>query len=86
MPILIHQIINFGVIGTIGFIVYTLILYLLKDFTGLILGRLISFFVAVLTTWVLNRNITFKQNTSQKHLLKEFWYYRSAMIVGGGFN
>ena len=42
----------FGVAGTLGFVVDTGVLYLLKGWMGLVVGRLFSFLAAVFATWV----------------------------------
>ena len=82
---LIKQIFLFGIVGTIGFVVDTIVLYCLKDFIGLIWGRGISFCSAVIATWLLNRNLTFKKSQTKSHI-REFTYYFSAMILGGCVN
>ena len=55
------ELLQFGMVGTIGFLVDSGTLLLLMYF-GLnpYWGRLGSFFIAVSCTWVLNRNFTFK--------------------------
>ncbi len=55
------ELLQFGMVGTIGFLVDSGALLLLMSF-GLnpYWGRLGSFFMAVNSTWVLNRNFTFK--------------------------
>lgn len=55
------ELLQFGIVGTIGFLADSGVLLLLLHF-GLnpYWGRLGSFFVAVSCTWVLNRNFTFK--------------------------
>lgn len=52
---------RFGVVGTIGFVVDTAVLYAgLAVGAGLYLGRAISYVVAATTTWALNRAWTFR--------------------------
>ncbi|PJG84405.1 GtrA family protein [Conservatibacter flavescens] len=81
----IKQILFFGFIGGVGFVVDTTILYLLKDNFGLYISRLVSFICAVFVTWILNRNITFKaQRRTNKFY--EFLYYLWCMIFGGMAN
>jgi putative flippase GtrA len=76
----------FGVIGTIGLLVDTAVLYALKPMLGLFLSRGISFLAAVITTWVLNKTITFqgKKSTLPDH--QELLAYIGLMLVGGAAN
>jgi putative flippase GtrA len=54
------RVLSFGVIGCVGFVVDTLMLYAaLSVGSGLIGGRVISYFCAVTVTWALNRRFTF---------------------------
>jgi putative flippase GtrA len=57
----VKELLQFGMVGTIGFLVDSGVLLLLLHF-GLnpYWGRLGSFFIAVSCTWLLNRNFTFK--------------------------
>lgn len=52
----------FGAIGTVGFVVDAGVLTLLSQAAGIdiYLSRLVSFTVAVLVTWLLNRSLVFK--------------------------
>ncbi|WP_280174532.1 hypothetical protein [Pantoea rodasii] len=45
----------------LGFLIDAGALYLAKPFVGIYFGRLISFFLAVMVTWLFNRNVTFKK-------------------------
>jgi putative flippase GtrA len=55
------QFLRFGVVGTIGFMVDTAVLYgALALGLGLYGGRAISYLVAATTTWALNRAWTFR--------------------------
>lgn len=76
----------FGLAGLIGFIVDSGVLYLLKSSLGLYYGRLVSFICAVLTTWVLNRQLTFKARASGLGLFNEFSRYLGLMLGGGIVN
>lgn len=56
---------RFGVVGTIGFVVDTSVLYAaLALGTGPYLGRVPSYLAAATTTWLLNRLWTFKARNS----------------------
>lgn len=70
------QILSFGVIGVIGFLVDAAILLLCNSILNidLILSRIVSFSIAVTVTWYLNRNLTFKKNT-ERHFAKEWISY-----------
>jgi putative flippase GtrA len=83
---IIKELFLFGIAGVLGFVVDAGLLYLLKSFTGVYAGRLISFFMAVVMTWLFNRNITFRKNSSEKGIVTEFLHYLSLMIVGGAIN
>jgi putative flippase GtrA len=80
----IRELILFGIVGVIGFFADTGVLYLLKSTLGLYYARIISFITAVAVTWILNRNITFKQRVSSLSLSREFSHY-FGMMLGGGF-
>lgn len=82
---LIKQLIIFGLVGVVGFLVDTIVLYSLKNYIGLIWGRIVSFSCAVIATWLLNRNLTFKKS-EKKSAIRELIYYFSAMILGGCVN
>jgi putative flippase GtrA len=76
----------FGVVGVLGFIVDSLVLYALIDTLGPIYGRLFSFAAGVLTTWIANRALTFKQKKSDLSKSKEFAMYFGLMLLGGAAN
>ena len=69
--------------GIIGFIVDAGVLFIVAETLGPYLGRLLSFGVAVITTWALNHSFTFKERKSGLPLMDELGRYFSAMIVGG---
>lgn len=78
----------FGIVGTVGFIVDTLILLYLVYILQLpvYFSRFISFIIAVFITWLLNRNLTFK-NADKKHKKsKEFFYYLATQSTGALIN
>ncbi|MCA3284350.1 MAG: GtrA family protein [Roseomonas sp.] len=55
------EFLRFGVVGTIGFVVDTAVLYAGLAFgLGLYGGRAVSYLVAATTTWALNRLWTFR--------------------------
>ncbi len=81
------QLIRFGFVGTIGFIVDALILLILAKFLNfdIAVSRFFSFLSAVLVTWILNRTFTFnvKNNHSKK---REYLYYLVIQSIGAFFN
>ncbi|PIJ50898.1 polysaccharide synthesis protein GtrA [Erwinia sp. OLTSP20] len=86
MKKLLTETFKFAITGVIGFMVDTLVLYLLKGLTGLYGARLISFSCAVITTWLINRSLTFAATPSQHGKHKEFATYFLIMCVGGAVN
>lgn len=83
--LMLQQLFLFGIVGVVGFLVDSGVLYLTKSFLGLYIGRMFSFVSAVLTTWLLNRIITFKKNTNTS-LIREFMLYLGCMFFGGLVN
>jgi len=59
---------------------------MLNPVFGPYLGRLISFSLAVISTWLLNRIFTFEVVEKSKPLHKELGQYFMGMIVGGSAN
>lgn len=87
------QFILFSIIGTMGLIVDLTVLYFTSQVCDFIFARLISFICAVLTTWALNRKLTFNYKiTSQLDFniyysyLNEFAKYFIANLFGGVIN
>lgn len=74
----------FTFVGGIGFVVDVGVLYAVRDVLGLYLGRIVSFLAAALTTWVLNRRLTFRGRSSSLSAHKEAAVY-VAIMMGGGF-
>jgi putative flippase GtrA len=59
---LLGEFLRFGIVGTLGFLVDTVTLYLaLSLVAGLYGGRLISYLAAATGNWLLNRAWTFRQ-------------------------
>ncbi|ACC71469.1 GtrA family protein [Paraburkholderia phymatum] len=82
----IREIFAFGVVGTIGFVVDTSVLYLTKGHFGLFYGRATSFVCAAFTTWLINRAWTFKSKRSSLDAKSEFAVYFLLMLMGGAVN
>ena len=81
-----RRFILFCISGTIAFIVDTLVFYLGALWLPYYLARALSFFAGVVTTWLFNRNITFKGHVFRGSLIKEFLVYFSSMGFGGAVN
>lgn len=81
-----RQIFLFAVAGVIGLLVDIAVLYLLRDAVGPFYGRAVSFFAAVLATWLVNRSLTFKGRRSGLSRKREFTAYFSLMLIGGAVN
>lgn len=77
---------RFFVVGTIGFLVDAGILQfgMMAFGLGPLMARVPSFLVAVLITWILNRNFTFKAN--HKTFRESFPLYLSTNAVGIAIN
>ncbi len=73
----------FAISGVIGLLVDVAVLYALKELLGPYLARLLSFFAAVVATWLVNRSVTFKSRPSGMSLFAEFAKYFMLMIGGG---
>lgn len=79
---IVQQFLRFGVVGSIGFIVDTGVLYgALALGAGLYLGRAVSYVVAATTTWALNRAWTFRGHGGGA--LHRQWALFVAVNLGG---
>lgn len=76
----------FGAVGTIGFLIDTAVLYLLRGMLGLYAARLVSFLCAASVTWFLNRHLTFAQRRSSYAPTTEMAFYILLMVLGGAVN
>lgn len=76
----------FVLVGAMGFVVDSSLLYVLKNELGLYISRVLSFVCAVITTWALNRTITFKDAESGLPGWQEFLSYFKLMLIGGCVN
>ena len=57
---LLAQLATFACVGLVGLAVDTAIVYALRAAVGLYAAGLVSYLAAATTTWILNRNITFR--------------------------
>lgn len=82
---LITQILRFGVVGTVGFIVDGGLLWLFLSFEmSPYVARALSFPMAVIVTWALNRNWTFR--ASRKRNEGQFRRYFGVQVAGNMTN
>jgi putative flippase GtrA len=78
---------RFGVVGAAGFAVDYGVLHAMVAFAGVgpYVGRFVSFPVAVLATWLLNRTFTFRQPTAHGPL-RQAMVYAAVQGAGGVVN
>jgi putative flippase GtrA len=57
---LLVQFVQFGTVGTVGFLVDTAVVYAMRDWAGLYVAGTVAYAAAVTTTWWLNRVWTFR--------------------------
>ena len=81
-----RQVGSFAAVGVVGYLVDTAVLLAVASVAGPYAGRLISFLVAVLTTWLLNRSLTFRHHPSGRRRGAEFALYLVSMLGGGATN
>jgi putative flippase GtrA len=80
------QFLRFGVVGTIGFVVDTAVLYAgLALGLGLYGGRAVSYLAAATTTWALNRAWTFR-GQGQAPVIRQWALFVAINLVGFAFN
>jgi len=80
------QFVKFGLVGVVGMVVDTIVLYL-GLWAGLefFAARVPSYFAAATTTWALNRAFTFR-NADHAPLHRQWAAFVAANAVGGGVN
>jgi putative flippase GtrA len=80
------QFLRFGVVGTLGFVVDTAVLYAgLAIGLGLYGGRALSYLVAASTTWALNRIWTFR-GQGEGPAARQWALFVVLNLVGFAFN
>lgn len=80
------QLCLFAASGVVGFVVDTAVLYALAPFMGPFYARMLSFLAAVFTTWLVNRALAFRNQSSELSKKSEFARYLILMLVGGLIN
>gem|GEM_PF-213408 len=83
-----REFLRFGVVGTIGFVVDTSVLYAAIWLAGAgpYGGRLLSYLAAATTTWALNRQWTFRDRDSGADPLKQWLSFVLVNLVGFASN
>lgn len=78
---------SFAAIGVVGFAVDVTVLDALAAGLDLspFVGRIFSYLAAATTTWVLNRNITFRGDRSDRPL-REWLHFLATNAIGGTVN
>lgn len=78
----------FAVAGTVGFVVDSGILQLLAGVlhVQVHLARVVSFLIAMTTTWQINRRFTFREGRQSQTLLGEWLRYFASSLLGGATN
>ncbi len=80
------QFVRFGVVGTIGFVVDTAVLYAgLALGAGLYSGRAVSYVAAATTTWALNRAWTFR-GQGETPALRQWAVFLLVNLIGFASN
>jgi putative flippase GtrA len=81
------QFLRFGVVGTVGFVVDTAVLYAgLALGLGLYSGRALSYLAAATTTWALNRAWTFRDAGGAQPMARQWALFLVVNLVGFAFN
>lgn len=79
--VLVMQFLRFGVVGTIGFVVTTAVVYATRPFVGAYLAILPAFLVAATGNWVLNRLWTFR-GRGRRGLVHEWVMFLATNALG----
>jgi len=85
---ILYELFFFLVAGFLGFLVDASIVWILTEFikVNAIISQIPAFTLAVTTTWLFNRNITFFHYTRTKKLFKEWLHYVTANSLGAFIN
>lgn len=85
MPRLVTGFARFAIVGALGFLVDSAVLYAgLAVGLGLYAGRIVSYLAAASFCWYLNRRFTFR--SADQRILREWLRYLMANAVGAAVN
>lgn len=79
--LLLIQFMHFAVVGGLGFLADTLVVYGLRSAVGLYVAGLVSYVVAASVTWILNRVWTFR-GLSNGSILRQWVLFMLANLSG----
>lgn len=79
--------ITFSIVGTVGLAVEVSCVAFFYEFFGLsaLFSKALAFPIAVLVTWILNRNLTFRKRANSG-LLNELFRYLNVTLIGALVN
>ncbi|GIC78959.1 GtrA family protein [Moritella sp. F3] len=77
-----HKYVKFAMVGGMGFVVDLFAMVLFSTFLPLLSARLLAFFFAVNSNWLLNRSFTFKNQHENTSLMQEWSKFLCASCVG----
>lgn len=80
------KLVRFGIVGTAGFVIDAVLLWLLLETTplGPFIARAVAIAVALVSTWYLNRTFTF--GASRRSIAVEGFRYGSIGLVSAAVN
>lgn len=81
-----RELLAFGLVGVVGFVVDVGVLYALAPLFGWYGGRVVSFVAAASATWILNRRYTFKVQPGVRSIWVEYLTYLATMLGGAAVN
>lgn len=81
----VSKILKFGMVGAVGFLIEAVVLTLLyKEYAfNVVLARTVSFSLATLATWLLNRSFTFAEEKSLNLSKRKEYIFYLAIQSGG---
>lgn len=78
----IKPVLYFAWAGVIGYVVDLAVTLLFTPLLGKYVARIPAFLCSSTSTWIFNRNFTFKDSRSNKKLFAEWLHYESLMLGG----
>lgn len=87
MKKIIKELFFFGISGVVGYFVDVFFTSLFSKTLGVYFGRIPGFIMATIATWLINRQLTFKNySSSHDKIWQEYLHYLSLMIAGAVVN